>query len=69
MYVFRFSLIEVKLLTVFSGDEKTVDRRVYLGSPLSVQVVTPKQHDYQLCQAMEIIDNAVRSSSLPSSRL
>ncbi|KXG50627.1 Amidase [Penicillium griseofulvum] len=40
-------------------DEKTVDRRVYLGSPLSVQVVTPKQHDYQLFQAMEIVDRAV----------
>ncbi|KAJ5285119.1 hypothetical protein N7524_000425 [Penicillium chrysogenum] len=41
-------------------DEKTVDRRVYLGSPLSVQVVAPKQHDYQLFQAMEIVDRAVR---------
>lgn len=37
-----------------------VDRRVYLGSPLSVQVVTPKQHDYELFQAMEIIDRAVQ---------
>lgn len=44
----------------FTGDEKTVDRRVYLGSPLSVQVVTPKQHDYQLFQAMEIVDRAVQ---------
>ncbi|KAJ5883247.1 uncharacterized protein N7473_010133 [Penicillium subrubescens] len=41
-------------------DEKTVDRRVYLDSPLSVQVVTPKQHDYELFQAMEIIDRAVQ---------
>ncbi|OQE46057.1 hypothetical protein PENCOP_c001G00628 [Penicillium coprophilum] len=45
-------------------DEKMVDRRVYLGSPLSVQVVTPKQHDYQLFQAMEIIDRAVQGGSL-----
>ncbi|KAA8642413.1 hypothetical protein EYZ11_009919 [Aspergillus tanneri] len=42
-------------------DEKTVDRRVYLDSPLSVQVVTPKQHDHELFLAMEIIDRAVRT--------
>ncbi|KAJ5162623.1 Amidase [Penicillium coprophilum] len=45
-------------------DEKTVDRRVYLGSPLSVQVIAPKQHDYQLFQAMEIIDRAVQGGSI-----
>lgn len=50
------------LLTLWDlGDEKTVDRRVYLDSPLSVQVVTPKQRDYELFQAMEIIDRAVQS--------
>ncbi|KAF7174446.1 hypothetical protein CNMCM5623_007242 [Aspergillus felis] len=42
-------------------NEKTVDRRVYLDSPLSIQVVTPKQHDYELYRAMEIIDQAVRA--------
>ncbi|OGE54867.1 hypothetical protein PENARI_c005G10906 [Penicillium arizonense] len=41
-------------------NEKTTDRRVYLGSPLSVQVVTPKQHDYELLQAMEVVDRAVQ---------
>ncbi|KAJ5091383.1 hypothetical protein NUU61_006253 [Penicillium alfredii] len=41
-------------------NEKTVDRRVYLGSPLSVQVLTPKQHDYDLFRAMEIVDRAVQ---------
>ncbi|KUM58349.1 hypothetical protein ACN42_g8818 [Penicillium freii] len=51
-------------------DEKTVDRRVYLGSPLSVQVVTPKQHDYELFQAMEIVDRAVQGhGGSPSSKL
>ncbi|KAF4214798.1 hypothetical protein CNMCM8980_000045 [Aspergillus fumigatiaffinis] len=40
---------------------KPVDRRVYLDSPLSIQVVTPKQHDYELFQAMEIIDQAIQS--------
>ncbi|KAJ5385542.1 Amidase [Penicillium concentricum] len=43
-------------------EEKKVDRQVYLGSPLSVQVVTPKQHDYQLFQAMDIVDRAVQGS-------
>ncbi|KAJ5744467.1 hypothetical protein N7533_009337 [Penicillium manginii] len=51
-------------------NEKTVDRRVYLDSPLSVQVVTPKQHDYQLFQAMEIVDRAVQGKTgLPSAKL
>ncbi|RAL05299.1 putative general amidase [Aspergillus ibericus CBS 121593] len=43
--------------------ETTVDRRVYLDSPLSVQVITPKQHDYDLYRAMQIIDQAIRSES------
>ncbi|CAI7606388.1 unnamed protein product [Penicillium pancosmium] len=51
-------------------NEKTVDRRVYLDSPLSVQVVTPKQHDYQLFQAMEIVDRAVQGKTgFPSAKL
>ncbi|KAK0106368.1 hypothetical protein ONS96_004002 [Cadophora gregata f. sp. sojae] len=40
-------------------DEKTVDRRVYLGTPLSVQVVTPRLQDGKLVQAMLIVDNLV----------
>lgn len=46
-----------------------MDRRVYLGSPLSVQVVTPKQHDYQLLQAMELIDRAVQGGAPPTAKL
>ncbi|GFF83579.1 putative amidase C550.07 [Aspergillus lentulus] len=42
---------------------KSVDRRVYLDSPLSIQVVTPKQHDYELFRAMEIIDRAIQSQT------
>ncbi|KAL5334902.1 amidase signature domain-containing protein [Aspergillus crustosus] len=42
-------------------NEKTVDRTVYLDSSLSVQVVTPKQHDYELFQAMELIDRAIKT--------
>ncbi|RAH80939.1 putative general amidase [Aspergillus japonicus CBS 114.51] len=44
-------------------NQKTVDRRVYLGSPLSVQVITPKQRDYELLQAMELIDRVVRGDA------
>ncbi|PYI32636.1 putative general amidase [Aspergillus indologenus CBS 114.80] len=44
-------------------NQKTVDRRVYLGSPLSVQVITPKQRDYELFQAMELIDRVVRGDA------
>ncbi|KAJ5488145.1 hypothetical protein N7453_011599 [Penicillium expansum] len=43
-------------------DEKTADRRVYLG----VQVVTLKQHDYQIFQAMEIVDRAVQGRAGPT---
>ncbi|KAL4895743.1 amidase signature domain-containing protein [Aspergillus ambiguus] len=53
-------------------NEKTVDRRVYLDSPLSIQVVTPRQHDYDLFRAMEVIDRAIQtqeSASTPSPRL
>ncbi|KAE8353764.1 amidase signature domain-containing protein [Aspergillus coremiiformis] len=41
-------------------NEQTVNRRVYLDSPLSIQVITPKQRDYELFRAMEIIDRAVK---------
>lgn len=43
-----------------TGNQKTVDRRVYVDSPLSIQVVTPKRHDYELFRAMKIIDRALR---------
>jgi len=38
-----------------------VNRRVYLGTPLSVQVVTPKLQDQRLIEAMSIVDAAVRA--------
>ncbi|EME48089.1 hypothetical protein DOTSEDRAFT_69881 [Dothistroma septosporum NZE10] len=37
-----------------------VDRAVYLDSPLSVQVVTPRLTERKLVQAMAVIDEAVR---------
>ena len=53
-----FTLFVLIVRLTRTGDEKTVDRKVYLDSPLSVQVITPKQHDYELFQAMEIVDRA-----------
>lgn len=47
-----------------AGNEKTVDRRVYLDSPLSIQVVTPKLHDQELMQAMEVIDSAIKGQTI-----
>jgi Asp-tRNA(Asn)/Glu-tRNA(Gln) amidotransferase A subunit family amidase len=40
-------------------DEKVTNRKVYLGTPLSIQVVTPKLHDLELCRMMELIDRAL----------
>ncbi|EEH34306.2 acetamidase [Paracoccidioides lutzii Pb01] len=44
-------------------NSSTVDRRVYLDSPLSIQVITPKLHENDLFKAMSIIDSAVRGQS------
>ncbi|OCL14642.1 amidase [Glonium stellatum] len=38
----------------------TVDRSTYLNTPLSIQVVVPKLQERRLCQAMEIIDAALK---------
>lgn len=43
-------------------DENTVNRRVYLGTTLSIQVVTPKLEDLRLMEAMTIIDDAVKGN-------
>ncbi|KAL2069216.1 hypothetical protein VTL71DRAFT_15554 [Oculimacula yallundae] len=49
-------------------DEMTVDRKVYLGTPLSVQVVTPRLQDKRLIEAMRIVDNSVHGKG-PKARL
>jgi Asp-tRNA(Asn)/Glu-tRNA(Gln) amidotransferase A subunit family amidase len=43
-------------------NESMTDRRVYLGTPLSVQVVAPKLHDLELCRVMNLIDRALAAS-------
>ena len=43
-------------------NETSTDRKVYLGTPLSIQVVAPKLHDLELCRIMEVIDRALGST-------
>lgn len=43
------------------GDESTVDRHVYLGTPMCVQVVVPRLEDQRLVKIMKIVDAAVHS--------
>lgn len=43
-------------------DEKITDRRVYLGTPLSIQVVTPRLHDFELCQIMNLMERALKTA-------
>lgn len=47
-------------------DEKTVNRKVYLGTTLSIQVVTPKLEDLRLVEAMTIIDDAAKNTGTRS---
>ncbi|OAL71882.1 general amidase [Trichophyton violaceum] len=50
-------------------NSSTVDRRIYLKSPLSIQVLTPRLHDYELYHAMNIIDKALKDGKRVSSQL
>jgi Asp-tRNA(Asn)/Glu-tRNA(Gln) amidotransferase A subunit family amidase len=50
-------------------NEKVIDRKVYLGTPLSIQLVTPKLHDFELCNVMRAIDRALDSSRRRESKL
>ncbi len=41
-------------------DEHVTDRRVYLGTPLSVQVVTQRGRDEWLCKMMGVVDEVMK---------
>ncbi|KAK7897823.1 hypothetical protein LTR67_004453 [Exophiala xenobiotica] len=45
-------------------DEKKIDRRVYLGTPLSVQVVVPRLQDEKLVEVMGWVDKACKGSGI-----
>lgn len=49
-----------------------IDRSIYVGTPLCVQVVAPKLEERKLCEAMAAIDQAIRgdmNSKVPLSKL
>ncbi|KAE8444046.1 hypothetical protein EG329_000914 [Mollisiaceae sp. DMI_Dod_QoI] len=50
-------------------DEKTIDRKVYLNTKLSVQVVAPKMQEHRLVQAMSLIDEVLRNGGQEQAKL
>ncbi|KIW19109.1 hypothetical protein PV08_03401 [Exophiala spinifera] len=48
-------------------DETKIDRRVYLGTPLSVQVVVPRLQDEKLVEVMAWVDGACKAGGPSSS--
>lgn len=45
-------------------DEKITDRRVYLGTKLSVQVVVPRLQEERLAEAMAVVERAVEKGEV-----
>lgn len=43
-------------------DEKRMDRRVYLGGMLSVQVITGRLEDERLMGVIELVERAIREA-------
>ena len=41
-------------------DERLLDRKVYLNTPLSVQVVSPRGEDDRLCKVLMLIDGVIK---------
>jgi amidase len=54
---------------VYLGDEKTIDRKVYLNTKLSVQVVAPKLQERRLYHAMAHIDNVLQNGAVGRPKL
>lgn len=46
-----------------------VDRDLYVGSPLCIQVVAPKLQEEKLVQAMSAIDAALKAAQPRSAKL
>jgi amidase len=51
------------------GDEKTIDRKVYLNTKLSVQVIAPKMQERRLIQAMSFIDGILQGGGSQRAKL
>jgi len=50
-------------------DEKKIDRKAYLNTKLSVQVVAPKMQERRLVQAMSFIDDILQGSRSQQAKL
>jgi amidase len=61
--------IQVVIADTFPGDEKTIDRNVYLNSKLSIQVIAPRLQDRRLYQAMSFIDDVLQSGQPTKAKL
>jgi hypothetical protein len=61
--------IQVVVADTFPGDEKTIDRNVYLNSKLSIQVIAPRLQDRRLYQAMSFIDNVLQNGGSTKAKL
>lgn len=51
------------------GDEKTIDRKLYLNTKLSIQVVAPKMQERRLFQAMTLIDDILQGGGTKKAKL
>jgi amidase len=66
----EFSLATIFLpLLTYVGDPKTIDRRFYLHTKLSVQVVAPKLQERRLYQAMKLIDETIQNGGPERAKL
>jgi len=61
-YVSGLSYAVTQIAADFTGDEKTMDRKVYMNTTLSIQVVAPKLQERKLYQAMKLIDEVLHGS-------
>jgi Asp-tRNA(Asn)/Glu-tRNA(Gln) amidotransferase A subunit family amidase len=59
---------KLEMLT-FPGDETKIDRKVYLDTKLSIQVIAPKMQERRLCQAMELIDSILQAGGVERAKL
>ena len=47
-------------------DESKTNRKVYLGTQLSVQIVVPKLEEGRLAQVMKLVEGVARQGSMKS---
>lgn len=65
----RLTPVDVVMVLTLLGDEKTMDRKLYLNTVLSIQVVAPRLQERKLVQAMALIDGIIQRDIVPKARL